>query len=72
MRSVWSRVASASITVVAPGACSPAISTADLICAEATGSRYSIGSRSALPRMVSGSRVLAVLLDLEPHLLQAA
>ena len=44
-----------SMTVVAPGACSPAISTADLICAEATGSRYSIGSRSALPRMVSGS-----------------
>ena len=55
MRSVWSRVASASITVVSPAACRPAISTAHLICAEATGSRYSIGTRSALPRIVRGS-----------------
>ena len=46
MRSVWSRVASVSITVVSPAACRPAIRTADLICAEGTGSRYSIGTRS--------------------------
>ena len=56
MRSVWSRVASASITVVAPAACSPASRTADLICADGTGRRYSIGTRSAVPRSVSGSR----------------
>ena len=37
--SVWSRLASCSITVVTPGAASPASSTADLICAEATGVR---------------------------------
>lgn len=35
--SVWSRLASCSITVVTPGADSPASSTADLIWAEATG-----------------------------------
>jgi hypothetical protein len=39
MSSVWSRLASVSITVVTPGAASPASSTADLICAEATGVR---------------------------------
>ena len=39
IRSVWSRLASASITVVAPGAASPASSTADLIWADATGVR---------------------------------
>ena len=37
--SVWSRLASVSITVVMPGADSPASSTADLICADATGVR---------------------------------
>ena len=37
IRSVWSRVGSASITTVSPGAFSPARSTADLICALATG-----------------------------------
>ena len=37
--SVWSRLASVSITVVTPGADSPASSTADLICADATGVR---------------------------------
>ena len=37
--SVWSREASASITVVTPRALRPASSTADLICAEATGVR---------------------------------
>ena len=37
--SVWSRLASLSITVVMPGAARPASSTADLICAEATGVR---------------------------------
>ena len=39
MRSVWSRVASGSITVVTPGALRPASSTADFTCAEATGRR---------------------------------
>ena len=58
MRSVWSRVACASMTVVAPAACRPASSTADLIWAEGTGVAYSIGSRSAVPRRVSGSRSL--------------
>ena len=38
IRSVWSRVASASITTVSPGAPSPASSTALLTCALATGS----------------------------------
>ena len=37
-RSVWSRLGSGSITVVVPSASSPAISTHDLTCAEATGS----------------------------------
>jgi hypothetical protein len=37
---VWSRVASYSITVVAPGAASPASSTADFSCAEGTGASY--------------------------------
>ena len=55
MRSVWSRVGCASITVVTPAACSPANSTADLIWAEGTGVAYSIGSRSAVPRRVNGS-----------------
>ena len=54
--SVWSRLASVSITVVMPGAASPASSTADLIWAEATGVRYRIGSGSRAPCSVSGSR----------------
>ena len=37
MRSVWSRVASRSTTVVTPGELRPASSTADLICADAAG-----------------------------------
>ena len=70
MRSVWSRVGCASITVVAPAACSPASSTADLIWAEGTGVAYSIGSRSA--RAAQGQRqpVLAFFLHLQPHLHQ--
>jgi len=39
MRSVWSRVASRSITSAPPSACRPASSTADFTCAEATGER---------------------------------
>ena len=54
MRSVWSRVTADSITVVSPLALSPAIRTADLIWAEATGTWYSIGIRSAEPRTVRG------------------
>ena len=38
IRSVWSRVGAGSVTLVAPDASSPANSTHDLICAEATGS----------------------------------
>ena len=49
IRSVWSRLASVPITVVIPGAASPASSTADLICAEATGVRYRTGSGSRAP-----------------------
>jgi hypothetical protein len=37
--SVWSRLASVSMTVVMPGAARPASSTADLICADGTGVR---------------------------------
>ena len=37
IRSEWSRVASASITTVSPGALSPASSTADFTCADGTG-----------------------------------
>lgn len=39
MRSVWSRVATGSITVVCPGVLRPARSTADFTCAEGTGTR---------------------------------
>ena len=38
IRSVWSRVASGSITTVSPGALRPASRTADFTCAEGTGS----------------------------------
>ena len=54
--SVWSREASLSITVVRPGELRPASSTADLICAEGTGVRYSIGVGSAVPWMMIGQR----------------
>ena len=49
----WPRV---SMTVVRPGALRPASSTADLICAEATGVRYSIGSGSGVPFSRIGQR----------------
>jgi hypothetical protein len=54
--SVWSRLASVSITVVTPGALRPASSTADLICAEATGVRYSIGAGAPAPLSAMGQR----------------
>jgi hypothetical protein len=54
--SVWSRAASLSITVVRPGELRPARRIADLICAEATGVRYSIGVGSAVPWMTIGQR----------------
>ena len=53
IRSVWSRVGAGSVTLVAPEASSPANSTHDLICADATGSSYSIPSSRA-PAIVSG------------------
>ena len=54
--SVWSREASLSITVVRPGELSAASRIADLICAEATGERYSIGVGSAVPWITIGQR----------------
>ena len=54
--SVWSRLASCSMTVVTPGAARPASSTADLIWAEATGVRYRIGTGARAPCSVSGRR----------------
>jgi hypothetical protein len=50
---VWSRLGSGSTTVVGPDARSPANSTHDLTCAEATGSSYSI-PLSGLPVTVKG------------------
>ena len=47
--SVWSRVASASITMVSPGAARPASSTADFTCAEAPAARNTIGIGSRAP-----------------------
>ena len=44
------------MTVVAPGALRPARSTADLIWAEATGVRYSIGAGSRAPLSTIGQR----------------
>ena len=61
--SVWSRVASFSITVVAPGAASPASSTADLSCADGTGASYSIGIGSRAP--CTHRRQPAALADLQ-------
>ena len=69
--SVWSRVASFSITVVAPGAARPASSTADLSCADGTGASYSIGIGSRAPCSVTGSRPpSADLRGARAHLLQ--
>ena len=56
MRSVWSRVASGSITVVSPAVLRPASRMALFTCAEATGRRYSIGTISSVPTMASGRR----------------
>ena len=56
MRSVWSRVASGSITVVSPAVLRPASRMALFTCAEATGRRYSIGTISSVPTMASGMR----------------
>ena len=57
-RSVWSRVARGSITVVGPSASSPASSTQLLTCAEATGSSYSmpVQRRRRRARAAAGSR----------------
>ena len=69
--SVWSRVASRSITVVAPGAARPASSTADLSCADGTGASYSIGIGSRAPWSRSGSRPpSAISSDARAHPLQ--
>ena len=49
MRSVWSRVATDSRTVVVPSARSPASRIADLTCADGTGVDQSIGRERARP-----------------------
>ena len=56
MRSVWSRVASGSITVVSPAVLRPASRMQLFTCAEATGSVYSIGTISSVPTTASGMR----------------
>ncbi len=53
---MWSRVATGSITVVVPRTLRPASSTADFTCAEATGTRYSMGIPTSGPSSVAGSR----------------
>ena len=53
---MWSRVGSASITTVSPGAASPANSVADFNCAEGTGGLNTIGIGSRAPASVSGRR----------------
>ena len=69
--SVWSRVASFSITVVAPGAARPASSTADLSCADGTGASYSIGIGSRAPCTSDRQpAALAHLRGARAHLLQ--
>ena len=70
-RSVWSRLGSGSITVVVPEASRPAISTHDLIWAEATGSAYSIPC-SGVPCTVNGGRRSSVRVDPRAHLRAAA
>ena len=56
IRSVWSRVASGSTTVVSPSASSPASSTHDFTCAEATGSSYVMPVSGLPPSMVIGAQ----------------
>ena len=68
--SVWSRVASFSITVVSPGAASPASSTADLSCADGTGGSYSIGIGSRAPCRSAAAGRLRRDLGPRAHLLQ--
>ncbi len=58
MRSVWSRVATGSMTVVTPPLFSAASRMADLTCAEGTGTRYSIGTSVSGPWTVAGRRSL--------------
>jgi hypothetical protein len=56
MRSVWSRVASGSMTVVRPGVLSAASNVADFTWADATGRRYSIGTGRLAPCTTMGMR----------------
>ena len=66
---MWSRLGSGSITVVVPEASSPAISTHDLTCAEATGSVYSI-PRSGMPCTRERREAAVVGVDPRAHLAQ--
>ena len=52
---MWSRLGTGSTTVVGPEASSPASSTHDFTCADATGSSYSIPC-SGLPAIVNGGK----------------
>ena len=56
IRSVWSRVATASRTVVRPSARSPASRIADFTCALGTAVVYSIARSGVRPTTVSGGR----------------
>ena len=67
IRSVWSRVGTGSMMVVVPGTLRPASSTADLTCAEATGSRYSIGSGDVGTAERRRQPLAGTGQDLDPH-----
>ena len=70
-RSVWSRLGSGSTTVVVPSASRPASSTQLLICAEATGSAYSIPC-SGRPVIAQRREAPVARLQLGAHLGQRA
>ena len=57
IRSVWSRVATASVTVVSPSAARAASRIADFTWALGTGVSYAIGERRERPRTVNGRSV---------------
>ena len=57
IRSVWSRVATDSVTAVSPSAARPASRTADLTWALGTGVSWPIGESGARPVIASGSSV---------------
>ena len=56
--SVWSRVISFSVIIVSPGTFNPANRSADLTCADGTGTVYWIGMGDLAPTIVIGKRPL--------------